>query len=134
MPSPKAALPKPNPLAPLVDELGALERDLAPYAARIARVEMLRKAVRNAYATAHAAETFEAAGAHFVALIGARALVRVIDFKALAKALGLAAYAKIATVTLAALEANAPCTVIASVVTSEATGTRSLRIVERGAA
>ncbi len=126
--------PAPNPLAPMIDELGALERELAPYEAKASRAELLRKTIRAHYEAEPAAQEFQPAGARFIALVGAKAEKRSIDFRALAKAIGLKAYAAFATCTLAALEANAPCQIAAQVVSSERTGYRPLKIVERGAA
>lgn len=124
----KAPTPKPNPLAAAVDELGSIEKELAPLAGRIARAEQLKKAIRAQTPDA----TSEIAGEHFVAVLGPRANQTVIHFPALVKKIGAAAYAKVATVTLKALEEHWPGHV-AAVTSQEPSGSRSLKVLERGA-
>lgn len=124
----KAPTPKSDPLAAAVDELGSIEKELAPLAGRIARAEQLRKAIRQQTPDA----TSEIAGERFVAVLGPRGNQTVIRFPALVKKIGAAAYAKVATVTLKALEEHWP-EHAAAVTSQEQTGTRSLKVLERGA-
>lgn len=118
-------------LATDVDELGALDKELAPYAAKIARVEALRKAVRANFADAAPEKPFEAKGEQFVILVGPRARERSIDYPQLWKLAGVKLMRKIATVTFKALEAEEPA-LVAGVTTFGLTGSRSLKIFERG--
>lgn len=130
-----AADPKLAQLAANVDEMGALEKELAPFAPKIARVEALRKAVRAHFVDASAAQPFEAKGAKFVVQVGPKANERSIDYAKLWKLAGVAVMRKIATVTLKALEAAVSAEIVAQVVGApEPTGSRSLKVFERGAA
>lgn len=114
------------------DELGALEKELAPVQLKLARVEALRKAIRAHFDASPPALSFEARGEHFVVMVGPRAVQRSINVAKLIKAIGLKLYAAIATVTLKNLEDNVACGVVAEVVSSAHTGARSLKTFERG--
>lgn len=133
MPSPKPAKAPASQFAPLADELGALEKEMAPFAQKISRIEALRKALR-AGCPAKDAEPWTVDGAHFVAVLGPRALERKCDFAALVKAIGAKAFAAFATCTLGALETNVTPAIVASVVDSKATGFRPLKTFEKGIA
>jgi hypothetical protein len=120
-------------IAAQVDELGALERELAPVQLKISRVEALRKAIRAHFDASPADQPFEATGERFLVAVGPRATQRSINFVKLIKLLGAARFAKFATCTLAALAEHAPG-MEASVVTSAPTGARPLKTFERGKA
>lgn len=130
-------MPKPKPaqsdFAPLADELGALEKEMAPHAQKLARIESLRKALREA-CTTPASEPWTVEGVRFIAMLGPRANERAIDLKKLVKAVGAAAFAKFAKCSLKDLEANVAPAVVAAVVSTGATGSRSLKTFERAAA
>jgi hypothetical protein len=134
-----ARKPKPDPdlarreqLAADVDELGALDKELAPFAAKVKRVEALRKAVRAAFADAPADEPCVATGQRFVIELGPRGEERAIHYPELWKLGGVKLMRQIATCTLTALDAAAPA--IAAAVTFKArTGHRSLKVTERSA-
>lgn len=115
-----------------VDELGSLERELAPVQLKLARVAALRTAIRAHFDASPPGEEFEARGDHFVVALGARALTRTINPAKLIKAIGLKMYASIARVTLGELERAVDPGVVAGVVTSAHTGARSLKVFERG--
>ena len=129
--TPKPAKAVSNEFAPLADELGALEKDMAPYAQKLARIDALRKALRAA-CPAKAEETWTITGTRFIAILGPRALERSIDLAKLVKVLGAKVFAGFATCTLKTLEEKVSPAVVASVVTSDATGSRSLKTFERG--
>lgn len=141
MPKAKAALlvhPPPfdfraEQLAAEVDELGALERELTPLKPKLARADVLRKSIRSRFDADAAAASFEARGEKFIISVGPRAVERTIDLDKLWKLAGVATFRRIATVTLARLEAAglAPG-VIPQVVTSDYTGSRTLKVLERG--
>jgi hypothetical protein len=114
-----------------VDELGALERELMPYRAKLTRIDMLRAAIRTSYDNEDAAAGFEARGAKYVCMIGARAEKRVINVPALIKKVGLKFYSQLCAPTITALEAMCACDIVAAVVTSEQTGARSIRTFQR---
>lgn len=129
----------PLPFAPSVeslqvDELGDIEKTLAPHRALIAREEALRKAIRARFDASDATSEFETIGARFVVEIGPKALQRAICYPKLIKALGLKKFAEFATWTLGNLEAHVACGVVADVVSSANTGSRSLKVLERGGA
>lgn len=133
MATPKTAIPaaRLKLIAQTVDELGALEQRVLPYKADLARIEILRKALRVQYDDAPASETHEAKGEYFVATLGPRAYLRSINPAKLIKAIGLKVYATFATCTLAALEANVDAVIVAGVVTSDYTGPRPIKTFER---
>jgi hypothetical protein len=115
-----------------VDELGALEKEFAPLRPKLARIELLRSAIRARYDDSPAATPFTAEGAHYSILIGARGNVSTINVLKLIKAIGLKAFASFATVTLTALKTHVACGVVATVVSVAAEGQRSLKTFEKG--
>jgi hypothetical protein len=120
---------KHNPeIAQLVDELGDIDKELAPHRLAMAREEAVRKLIRAHYDNAPADEPAEACGQRFVVLLGAKAIQATIDYPKLIKAIGLKAFASFATATLAAVEKFAPN---ADVVTRAHSGARSLKLFER---
>lgn len=118
-------------IAAQVDELGDIDQKLAPFRSLIAREIALRSALRSAYATKEASQTFEARGSRFVALIGAKGNERSINYPKLWRLGGVALMKRIATVTLKALEEHAPAIAL-DVVSFAATGPRSLRLMQLG--
>jgi hypothetical protein len=125
---------KPAPLsefAPLADELGSLEKEMAPHAQKLSRIEALKKALRTA-CTAKPGDQWTVDGARFIAVLGPCANKRIIDFPRLVKAIGAGVFAKFATCTLTDIEEHVPPTVAAAVVSQEAAGSRSLKTFEKG--
>lgn len=116
-------------IAQQVDELGDLERTLAPHRLAIAREETLRKLIRTWYDNKAEAEPFEARGTRYVVLLGVKALQATVDMTKLARIIGLKKLLEFASVTLAGLEKHAPGL---DVVTKAHTGTRSLKVFELG--
>jgi hypothetical protein len=137
MPAPKqkpaAAKPAPNPLGPLVDELGALEKKAAPWKAKLARIETLRGLLRASAGDLAATATRTVTGEKYAALIGACQTVRTVDAAKLENLVYKQDFLSVCTVTLTALEAAkiAP-EVVAQVVTSGPTGPRTLIVHEKG--
>src|ERR1017187_905792 len=78
----------PSPLAGMVDELGDLEVWAAPLAAKLARLELLKKSVRQHFDASPAAESQMANGTRFVCLLGPRASEATVDVATLAKSIG----------------------------------------------
>lgn len=118
-------------IAAQVDELGALEKRLAPFKADLARIEELRKAVRAHFDASPALAQFQPSGDKFFATVGPRGNERTINPAKLIKAIGLKVYATLASVTLKALEAGVSAEIAAGVVSTAATGARSLKTFER---
>lgn len=116
-----------------VDELGDIDKQLAPLRALISRETALRAAIRSRFEDAPANETCEAAGTRYVVELGWRGVERSIDYPKLIKAIGLKAFSLIAKVTLKVLDDKVPCAIAFDVVTSANTGFRSFKITERGA-
>jgi hypothetical protein len=115
-------------LGPLVDELGQIEKDLAPHQAKIARVKTLKEAIRKQTPD----DKSEVHGRRFVARLGARGNETVVDYPALAKKVGYEKYAAFATATLKALAQHLKPGVLAMFTHTEQTGPRSLEIQEKG--
>jgi hypothetical protein len=126
---------RPDGVAPIaaadVDELGRLEAELAPFKAKISRRDAIRKNLREAYSKADALQQFELKGEKFVAIIGPRGNERIINFKELAKKIGIKAYAAFATCTLKALGEHVPEDVASQVVSYEYSGPRDITLVPR---
>lgn len=120
-------------LASNVDELGALERDIAPLKFKIDRIDVLRKAIREHYAAKPAQEAFTAAGEKFTVLVGPRSREAVLNIAALVKTLGTKVFYKIAQVTKKSLETHLTAPAIAAVTSYELTGHRTLKLFVKGA-
>lgn len=118
-------------IAAQVDELGALEKRLAPYRADLKRVEALRKAIRQHFDGSPAGLSFEPRGDKFFAMVGARANERSINPVKLIKAIGVKLYAQLATIGLGVLEANVAPDICAAVISTDATGPRPIATFER---
>lgn len=115
-----------------VDELGQLEAEISPFAMKIARVEALRKQIREAYALQPPEQSFTLSSRKFVVELGARSRESKVNVPKLAKLVGVKVLHKIASVTLKALESAVSQDVMNQVVSYAQTGTRSLKVMERG--
>jgi hypothetical protein len=121
----------------MVDELGDLEKWAATLGAdnespemKAKRIETLRKAIRENYDLAPAAEAQTADGARYIALLGPMASKGTVNVPLLAKLIGSKACLAIATCTQEALKAFPGK---AALVTTRAlTGARSLNTFEKG--
>lgn len=129
--SPKPTKPvKISAIAGMADELGSIDKELSPFAGKIARRELLRKSIREHFDKSPAAESQTADGQRFVVLLGPKASVASIDVPLLAKTIGIKAALAILGCTLKALEAFPG--VAAAVVSRALTGARSLKTFEKG--
>jgi hypothetical protein len=117
-----------------VDELGALEKELAPLAGKIQRVELLRKAIRERVPADPADKTFELAGERFVAYAGARGNRTVVDWPGLVRRIGAGRFATFATAPVELLKKHVAAGHLAACLTVEQSGPRSLKVVEKGGA
>ena len=100
-----------------VDELGSLERELVEIRPKLRRVEVLHGLIRDRFRAHAATEAVEARGVRYGVTLGPCAFRSTVDYDAVRKAMGLAAYAEIAQPTLKALEATLAPDVVARVVT-----------------
>ena len=122
-------------LTAIVDEIGDLHATLDPLKLKIARLDLLRKALRKHYDDKPADSYFTAAGERFEIVVGPRENERKVHVSALIKAIGAKVFQRIASVTLTKLEQEAPHAIAAAgVVTIAPTGSRSLKVTEKGKA
>lgn len=124
---------KSDPIPAIVDELGALELELAPLKPKIARLELLKKALRANYADSPAAESFLAEGDRFAVAVGERGMESAVNNIKLFQSIGVKPFVSLAHFTLKALEGQIEPSVMLAVVTKEQTGTRTLKVVEKAA-
>jgi hypothetical protein len=115
------------------DELGSLEKRLAPFVADIARVDVLRKAIRASYGDSAAATTHLVNGRLFTLAVGACSNASRVNAIELQNLIGSRLFAEIATATLKSIEEKCPAGTAARVVTTTQTGPRSLKTFERNA-
>jgi hypothetical protein len=113
-----------------VDELGALERELVEIRPKLRRVEVLHGLIRERFAQAAAASSFETRGERYGCTLGQCAYRSSVDYEGVRKHLGLRAYSEIATPTLKDLEATLPPDVLARVVQYDYTGARPIKTFE----
>ncbi len=116
-------------ISEIVDKLGPLDRDTAPWLPKIRDAEELRKQLRALYDSAAATEPFEALGEKFTVLVGPKGKVSVVDYPILWKLAGLSVMRKIATATLKAIEEACGKTVSARVVSTQQIGYRKLTVL-----
>lgn len=131
------ARPKPaqNPeITKIVDEIGELEKELSPYQPKLSLLELRRKTLRDHYRDKQADQFFTAIGNRFEILLGPKGNEKHINIPKLLKAVGAKVFARIASVTLKALEAECSGDVVSQVVTIAPTGSRTLKIFEKAKA
>lgn len=120
-----------DPLAAIVDELGALEAELAPIKSKISRSEFLRDMLRKAFVDRDALEEFQVKGARYIVVLGARAQIRSVSSVKAAELLG-DKFPDVATVSIGAIEkAGLPFEILAACTSSHPIGPRSLRVFVR---
>jgi hypothetical protein len=126
--------PPASPLALLVDELGDLERELAPFKLKAARLEALRKSLRDSFRSQPSDGTFEVAGTRFLALVGPCSAQRLVNVTALFKLVGGMRFLKMAAVSLKALAENESTDVGLAVIETSDTGPRGLSVLAKAVA
>ena len=131
MPAKKPALP--TLAAAIVDEIGDLERELAPWKPKEARLEMLRRQARACYDALGANDTAEAQGERYVLLVGVSGIQQSVNVARLARTIKLSKLVEIVSCTLTNLRLAFPG-IATQFIDSEQTGPRSLKVVERGRA
>lgn len=127
----KAELERQHLIAQLVDELGALETELAPLKPKFDRIEGLRRALRAWFDIKPADQSCTAPGEKFIAELGPRAVERTAHPGRLIAVIGVRKYASLAVPTLRALEANLSPEVLAGAITSARTGPRPIKLLGR---
>lgn len=113
----------------MVDELGSLEEELRPVKSKIARVEVLRRALRAPYLDADPNTTFLSEGSRYRVLIGAAGNESVVNGLLLLKLIGASKFTELATVSLAALQKNCSGDIVGAVVSMAQTGSRKLEVI-----
>ncbi len=118
----------------LVDELGELEEQLAPFQTKIKRVETLRKELRD-WAEQDGVPAPEACTYHgrlYTAEVTARGFQqRITSISRVFKLLTPARFLKLCTITLAAIQEHLTAEQYAEVVVQEQTGPRKVRTFRR---
>lgn len=117
----------------MVDEIGDLERELAPHKPKITRLDNLRKKLRDEYEGQPAASAFTSDGARYAIEVGARGWQTLIDVSKLFKSVKVNDFLKMAGITLKALNSTCSPAVAASVISEAQTGPRSLVVTAKGA-
>jgi hypothetical protein len=118
-------------ISQIVDRLGPLERDTAPWLPKIKEAEDLRKQLRALYESSPAAEVYEALGQDYTALVGPKGKKTLIDYPQLWKRAGIAMMRKIATTTLDAIKEHCGPETLALVTSQELSGYRTIKIFAR---
>jgi hypothetical protein len=113
-------------LVSMIDELGDLETEVAPYKAKLKRADALRAAIRGRYAGAPPDAVFVVDGDRFRAVISAKGNESVVDNAALYKLAGPKLFVEIASVSLKAITDKCGAAMLGAVVSIEQSGSRSL--------
>lgn len=133
----KPTEPKPDLLAAWIDELGDIQKKLAPHRALILREKDLKEFIRARYDDKDAEKEFSPEGSRFVALLGAKGIERrIVDMPRVFTALRKASFLKACSMTMKALEGAAIAAgcpeLVEAVLLQDRTGHRSLKVVEKG--
>lgn len=121
--------------AALVDELGALELESYQWRLKAARLDVLRKALREAVPDKNPGLPFTITGKRFIAELGPRALVRTVNTKTLFSLVSQRCFLSLVSCTLKALEtADIVPAIRAQVIEEALTGSRSITLTEKAAA
>jgi hypothetical protein len=118
-------------ISEIVDKLGPLDIETAPWLPKIRDAEGLRKQLRALYDSSPAADPFEAKGEKYTVTVGPKSKQTVIAYPLLWKLAGISIMRRIATATLGAIETACGKEVAARVSSSELTGYRKLTVVVR---
>lgn len=121
-------------LAAMADELGELEKEIEPHRPKFARVDVLRAAIRAAFAKGDPGKRYQVDGETYTVLLGKAGNVSVVHKSELLKLVGPAKFSECASITLKALEDNFSADVLGAVVSLEAIGPRVLTVVAKSAA
>lgn len=109
-----------------MDELGAIDAELAPFKGKIKRAETLRSAIRGAFSESPAESCFTVAGKTYSALVGPRGNESTIDKAQLLELVGAAKFSAIASVSLKSIQEQCAPEIAGAVVSMRLSGVRSL--------
>jgi hypothetical protein len=116
-------------LAPLVDELGEIDKKLATVRSDIAREKKLKETLRAAVSLRPANESIEIKGKQHVATLGPRGFQTIVDAVKVLKAVGSKLFPALVTVTTKALtDAKVDPAIVASCSATDQTGHRELTV------
>jgi hypothetical protein len=115
-------------LAPLADELGELELELAPLKGKIARADAIRRVLREAYADLPANGSYQVYGQRYAAMIGPKGAQTTVNTQRLFNLIGAEKFLDLATVTVKNVE-RCPVEIRGQVVSVDMAGTRSLSVI-----
>ena len=126
---------KTDPRAAIVDELGAISKELAPWRLKIAREDSLRRKLRESAESWPAADGQTNEGLKFAVELGPRAIQRTVNVAKLVKMVSTRCFLGLVGVTLKALADSKIAPDIAGKVIEETqTGSRSIAITEKAGA
>jgi hypothetical protein len=92
--------------AAVVDEFGALSRELAEFKPRVDRCKKLAEEIAGWYATAPATEAFEASGGQYIVQVSARKRERkLMDAAMFSEFVGMEYFLSVCTVPMKAIDA-----------------------------
>jgi hypothetical protein len=117
--------------AVVVDEIGSLTKELAPFKSKIARREELAKVCRSWAADTDAAEPFSVDGERFTVLLSPKGNETALNMVSVWTALGRKKFIQAASISLTALKLLLPEATIASLSSKEQTGSRTLTVTEK---
>jgi hypothetical protein len=117
-------------VAAIVDELGFLEKEVAPWKPKMARVELLRKSLRAHYDAELASTPHQAEGKLWVATLGAKGLSGTVNVVKLSKLISLRALTCVVECTQKAL-ATLPGVKAELVMEYDQTGSRTIELFEK---
>lgn len=116
---------------PLIDELGALDKELAPLRSKITREEKLRKTLRGCLGAADPLAEVHGAGKKFRVVLGPCGIKRVVLSRTkLFRALTAKVFRQVATVTFDQIDAHLSPVEQVGITGTEQSGPRPLRVYE----
>jgi len=113
--------------------MGDLELELAPFKLKTARLEALRKSLRESFRKEIPSGSFEVHGARFLALVGPCGAQRLVNVAALFKLVGPKRFLAMAAVSLRALAEHATPEIELAVVETSDTGPRTVNVLAKAA-
>lgn len=115
----------------IADELGAIEAELKPFKAKIARAEALRKAIRYEFQESPAESVHTVEGERFVVNVGACGNITVVSTERLLKRITVEKYVSITLPSLRAIEEFCGPSILAECTFQKQIGPRALTVTER---
>lgn len=119
-------------IAALIDELGGLEKQIAPHKPAIARIEVLRKSLQAHFAKHPAHQSTTAEGKKYSLHASARKMASLVDAAKLFARLPKEIFFALARFALQDIEKHCAADVRAAAVSLAQTGPRVLTVIEKG--